>query len=72
MKDPLLIAGVTGTIIAAVCCFTPLVAWAMAIGGLAAYVGWIDYVAVPMLGIFVAMTLIALVRRRNLPEPESE
>ncbi len=64
MKNPLLVTGLIGTIIAAICSFTPALAWAMAFGGLAAYVGWIDYIAIPMLGIFAAMTLIALVRRR--------
>ncbi len=64
MKDRLLITGVTGSILAAVCCFTPLLAWALALAGLSVYIGWIDYVAIPLLGIFVALTLIALVRRR--------
>ncbi len=64
MDDPLLVTGITGTVIAAVCCFTPLLAWAMAFGGFTAFIGWIDYVALPALGIFVAITLIALMRRR--------
>lgn len=56
--------GAIGSIVAAVCCFTPLLVWALAVTGLAAYAGWVDYIAVPMLGIFLAVMIIALVRRR--------
>ena len=54
-----------GTVIAAICCFTPLLAWAMALLGLSIYLGWVDAVMVPLLGVFAALTLIAYIRLRN-------
>ena len=65
MKDRLLATGIIGTIIAALCCFTPFLVWAFAVTGFAAFTGWIDYVAIPILGIFVAITIIALARRKS-------
>jgi mercuric ion transport protein len=65
MKDRLLATGIIGSIIAAICCFTPLLVWALALTGFAAFAGWVDYVAIPLLGIFIAITLIALARRRQ-------
>lgn len=64
MRDRLLTTGIVGTIVAALCCFTPILVWALALTGLGAYAGWVDYFAIPLLGIFLALTLIALVRRR--------
>lgn len=64
MADRFLTTGIVGSIIAAICCFTPLLVWLLAFVGLSAYAGWIDYIAIPMLGIFIALTLIALVRKR--------
>ena len=45
--------GVGGGIIAAVCCFTPLLVVTFAAVGLSAWLGWVDYVLMPALIIFV-------------------
>jgi len=65
MKDKLLKTGVVGTIIAAPCCFTPLLVVLLGAVGLSAMLGWLDYVLLPSLAIFVGVTAYALIRRRR-------
>lgn len=58
--------GVTGTIIAAICCFTPALVILLGAVGFSAWVGWLDYVLFPALGIFMVITGYGLyLRRRN-------
>ncbi|MFQ5535043.1 MAG: mercury resistance system transport protein MerF [Sphingomonadales bacterium] len=66
MRDRgLLTIGIVGTAIAALCCFTPLLVVLLGVAGLSAWVGGLDYVLLPSLGLFAAITLYALFRRRN-------
>lgn len=55
----LLATGVAGTLIAALCCFTPLLAVLLGAIGLSAVLGWIDYVLIPALAFFIALTAYA-------------
>jgi hypothetical protein len=66
--DPntLLKVGVAGTAIAALCCFTPVLVVLLGAVGLAAAVGYLDYVLLPALAIFAALTAYAIWRRRRL------
>ena len=59
----LLRIGVVGTVVAALCCFTPLLVILLGALGLSAAVGWLDLVLLPALAAFVALTLYALWRR---------
>ena len=62
--DRLLAVGIVGTVLTALCCFTPLlvvVTGAMGLGMAA----WLDAVLLPALFVFVALTLYALVRRHR-------
>lgn len=61
----LLRTGVIGTVVAALCCFTPVLVILMGAVGLAAVVGYLDYVLFPALGFFVGLTVYALWRRRR-------
>ena len=65
MNRKLLTVGIVGTIIAALCCFTPLLVVLLGIIGFSAAVGWLDYVLLPALGVFVTLTLYALVTRNG-------
>jgi len=66
MQDrALLKLGLTGTIVTAICCFTPTLAWLLALSGLAAWLSWLDYVLVPLLVIFLGITAYAVVRARR-------
>ncbi len=53
----LLRTGYTGTVIAAICCFTPALVVLVGFAGLSAIVGWLDYGLFPIL--FASMGLIA-------------
>lgn len=65
MKDRLLLTGVIGTIIAAICCFTPLLVVLLGAVGLSAVVGALDYVLMPALAIFIAITVYAVWKRQK-------
>ena len=65
MKDRLLSIGVIGTIVTALCCFTPILVWLLAGIGLSAAIGYMDIVLLPALAIFIAITGYALWRRRR-------
>ena len=58
----LLTTGIVGSGIAALCCFTPLLVVLLGAVGLSAWLGWIDYVLLPALGLFLCLTIFAVVR----------
>lgn len=61
----LLKTGVIGTVIAALCCFTPVLVILFGAVGLAAVVGYLDFVLLPALAFFVLLTIYALWRRQQ-------
>ncbi len=64
VRDPLLKTG-SIDIVAAPCCFTPLLAWLFAGMGLASAVGYLDLVLLPAPAGFLAITGYASWRRRH-------
>ncbi len=65
-KSSLLKAGIIGTLISAVCCFTPILVIILGGVGLSALVGWLDVVLIPALLFFVGLTIYGLIRQKNL------
>jgi mercuric ion transport protein len=63
-NQTLLKTGVAGTVVAALCCATPILVILFGVVGLSAWVGWLDYVLIPALVVFIAITIYALHRRR--------
>jgi len=61
----LLRTGVTGAVVAGVCCFTPLLVVLFGAVGLSAALAWADYVLLPMLAVSLGMVGFALARRRR-------
>ncbi len=61
----LLGAGLIGTAIVALCCFTPVLVVLAGVVGLAAIVGYLDYVLLPALLFFVGLTAYAMWRRQR-------
>ena len=57
--------GVVGTVIAALCCFTPVLVVLFGAVGLSWLVGYLDYVLIPALIVFVGITVYAVWRERN-------
>ena len=58
----MLVAGIAGTVLTAICCFTPVLVVALAALGVTS-VAWLDAVLLPLLFFFIALTLYALFRR---------
>ncbi len=62
MKDKLLLTGVIGAVVAALCCFTPFLLVLPGAVELSALTGVLDYVLIPSLVFLILLTIYALVR----------
>lgn len=66
MKDSTVLkTGVIGSVIAAICCFTPALVLLLGTVGLTAWLAWLDYVLLPMLVLFLGLTAYGLVLRQR-------
>jgi mercuric ion transport protein len=61
----MIVGGVAGSVIAALCCFTPVLVVLFGLLGLSAWLGWADYVLMPALVFFVLLTGYAIFRQRR-------
>ena len=61
----LLRTSIIGTVVAALCCFTPVLVVLFSAVGLSALVGYLDYVLFPALGFFLLLTLYAFWRTQT-------
>jgi mercuric ion transport protein len=61
----LLKTGIIGSVVMAVCCFTPALVVLLGVLGLSAAVGWLDFVLLPGLAAFLSMTGYALWKRQR-------
>ncbi len=59
----LLKTGIIGSVITALCCFTPILVILLGAAGLSSLVGYLDFALFPALFLFVCITLYAMVRR---------
>ena len=64
--DKLLKTGIIGSVIMALCCVTPVLVLLFGVLGLSAAVGWLDFVLLPGLAVFLAITGYALWKRRQI------
>jgi mercuric ion transport protein len=58
--------GMIGAILAAICCFTPVLVVLLGIVGLSAVVGYLDYILIPALGVFGILAGYAIIKKRQL------
>ncbi|WP_018404619.1 mercury resistance system transport protein MerF [Marinobacter gelidimuriae] len=67
MHNPktLLRVSVIGTVLVALCCFTPILVILLGTVGLAALTGYLDYVLLPALAFFIGLTCYAVWRKRK-------
>ncbi|PFG10444.1 MULTISPECIES: mercury resistance system transport protein MerF [unclassified Marinobacter] len=67
MHNPktLLRVSVIGTVLVALCCFTPILVILLGTVGLAALTGYLDYVLLPALAFFIGLTCYALWRKKK-------
>ncbi len=65
-KDKLLLRfGIVGTVVVALCCFTPVLVVLLGAVGLASLTGYLDIVLFPALAIFIAITIYALYKKKH-------
>ncbi|MEX0343652.1 MAG: mercury resistance system transport protein MerF [Rhizobiaceae bacterium] len=64
-NDQLLKVGIAGSIVTAVCCFTPLLPFLLGAIGISWFVGYLDIILLPLLAIFAVITLFAYWKRRS-------
>ncbi len=57
--------GIVGTVVAAVCCFTPVLVVLLGAIGLAGAIGLLDYVLFPSLALFLGILVYALWKRQT-------
>lgn len=72
MKDKLLLTGVIGTVVAALCCFTPALVVLLGVVGLSALAGVLDYFLIPALVFFAVLTIYALFRRARSQQENTD
>ena len=60
----MLAVGITGALAAAVCCFTPILVALLGAVGMSAATGYLDYVLLPAIAIFLAISVYAYRRRK--------
>ena len=66
--DRLMKYGIVGTVITALCCFTPVLVVLFGFLGLAGLVGYLDYVLFPLLAVFLLLIFTATVRGIARPD----
>ncbi|TAJ08401.1 MAG: mercury resistance system transport protein MerF [Nitrospirae bacterium] len=59
----LVVFGLAGTGLTAICCFTPILVGLLGLVGLGAVTGYLDYVLLPALTVFLGLALYGLSRR---------
>ncbi len=59
----MLVKGIAGALIAAICCFTPLLVGLFALAGLSGLIGGIDYVVFPVMFASLGVVALALYQR---------
>lgn len=67
MKNPntLLRASVIGMVLVALCCFTPVLVILLGVVGLSALTGYLDYVLLPALAVFIGLSIYAVRRKQK-------
>lgn len=70
MKNPfrVFIAGLVGTIVVALCCFTPYFALLLAFLGLALITPYLDFILIPLLIIFITLTIFSFIKWKRSPK----
>lgn len=66
--DKILGAGIIGSIVTAICCFTPILVILLGIVGLGAITGYLDYVLLPALGFFLILMAYGGYKEKNRRE----
>lgn len=59
------VAAVIGTVLVALCCFTPLLVVVLGTIGLSAFTSYLDYVLLPALVVMIVITVVSYLKWRR-------
>jgi len=59
------LAAFAGTILVAICCFTPVLVLLVGAVGLSAFTPYLDYVLFPALAVFLVLTIVSYRKRKQ-------
>jgi mercuric ion transport protein len=68
----LLRTGIIGSVVAAVCCFTPALVILLGVVGLSAWLAWLDDILLPILVVFLGITAYAWATRSRAQRSNEE
>jgi len=71
-QQTLLKTGIIGSLIAAICCVTPVLVVLMGAMGVAAFIGYLDYVLMPALVVFLGITAYAFFGKKKCKGEDDE
>lgn len=57
-------AGIWGSVIAVICCFTPVLVVGLGFIGIAAFTPYLDYLLLPLLGLFLVLTIYGWLKQK--------
>lgn len=60
-----MLAALTGTVLVALCCFTPILVILLGAVGLSAFTPFLDFVLLPALCIMIAISVVSFLRWRK-------
>jgi mercuric ion transport protein len=60
------VAAVIGTVLVALCCFTPLLVVVLGAIGLSAFTSYLDYALLPALAVMIVMTVVSYLKWRRV------
>jgi mercuric ion transport protein len=60
-----LFAALTGTVLVALCCFTPILVVLLGVVGLSAFTSYLDMVLLPALVVMIVLTVLSYIRWRK-------
>jgi mercuric ion transport protein len=60
-----MLAALTGTVLVALCCFTPILVVFLGIVGLSAFTPYLDVVLLPALVVMIGLTIVSYLRCRK-------
>ena len=67
-----LFAALSGTVLVAFCCFTPILVMLMGAVGLSALTPYLDLVLLPALGIMIVIAILSYLRWRKAAQKQSK
>jgi len=57
--------GLIGSVLAALCCFTPILVILLSAIGLSLFIPWLDFILLPLLGGFLLLLVVGIWQKKS-------